>query len=253
MKKTIYLLIVLTLAFTACKKKDIPVDDGEETVDFLTNRNIVALYGFNENTYDESKNRLHLRENDITYSEDRNAQENSSVSFDGEYSYLRSNYNTKLNLSQSYTLSVWIKPDLKQCKLDLENYIDIFGRWSATGSNTSSYSICLIDDGKIQGRTYNSRNSIDNTWIETQEKVIDREWNNIIVTRDETGYMKIYLNGIMVANEKANAPQYSSYELYIGKRRDDWSYYAGDIDDIIILNEYTNQEDIEELMNYNIK
>lgn len=254
MKKTVYLVIILTLALSACKKSDNPVDvdDTDNKVELIENKNIIALYGFNENSEDGSKNKIHLTQNDITFKKDRNSLNNSSASFNGTTSYLKSSQDSRLNLSENYTLSVWIKPSLKDCKLDLKNYIDLFGRWSATGSNTSTYSICLLSDGRIQGRTYNS-SELGNTWIETKEKVNDNEWNNIIVTRKSNGYLRVYLNGELVGLDISSSPQISNYELFVGKRRDDWSYFAGEMDDLIILDEFTKECDILEVMNYNIK
>jgi hypothetical protein len=243
-----YLIFLTFFAFFSCRD-DKGVDNES---DFLDNYEVVAAYGFNNNFEDNTSNEIDLISTDVEFVNDRDDNENSAVSFNGNSSFLRNNYTNILDLSPQFTLSVWVKPDLANCKGDQLDYIDVVGRWFATGRLQGSYSICLLKNGTIEGRTYDYEMSHSNTWIPTEDKVIDNEWNNIIITRNETGILLIYLNGELVANGFVNPPQVSEYELYIGKRSDNRSIYAGAIDDVLIIDEFVAEKDIKKLMDYSI-
>ena len=243
-----YSILLLLLLIVACSD-DKGVDNDE---DFLDNYEVVAAYGFNNNFNDYTSNEIDLVPTDVNFVSDRNDEGNSAASFNGNSSFLRSNYTNILDLSPQFTLSVWVKPDLANCKGDQLDYIDVVGRWFATGRLQGAYSICLLKNGTIEGRTYDYTMSPGNTWIPTTSQVNDNSWNNIIITRNETGILLIYLNGEQVASGFVNPPQASEYELYIGKRRDNRSIYAGVIDDVIIINEHVSENDIKKLMEYSI-
>jgi len=186
---------------------------------------------------------------------DRNQKGTSALLLNSEYSFIFTDekFNSVLDLSTTFTLSMWIKPDLNACRGDKLGYIDVIGRWFATGDSASSYSVCILKDKLIEGRTYNFKGDKDNTWIKSSSTLSDNEWSNIIVTRNDNGLMFIYLNGKEIAKGIVNAPQGSNYELYIGKRRDYSTNFIGLIDDVIILDDYIDESQIENLMNYNIK
>lgn len=243
-----YLVFFSFLIFISCSD-DKGVDN---EADFLENYEVVATYGFNNSFEDNTSNEIDLVATDVDFVKDRNNNENSAISLNGNSSFLRSNYTNILDLSPQFTLSVWVKPDLENCFGDQLDYIDVVGRWFRTGSLQGSYSICLLKDGTIEGRTYDYSIPPGNTWIPTDAKVNNNNWNNIIITRNETGILLVYLNGELVASGSANPPQVSEYELYVGKRRDDRSFYAGEIDDIIIINEHLDESSIKKLMNYTI-
>ena len=145
-----YTLLIILITFIACKR-DKGVDSESS---FLDNYEVVVAYGFNNNYEDYSENEIDLFPNNVDFVTDRNNNENSAISLNGNSSFLKSNYTNILDLSPQFTLSVWVKPDLENCFGDQLDYIDVVGRWFRTGSLQGSYSICLLKDGTIEGRTY---------------------------------------------------------------------------------------------------
>lgn len=250
MKKIMMLLISIVILI-ACSDDKSTNTDGFN----IDKYNVIALFGFNQSLVDNSTNKIELIAEEISYSMDRNQKGTSALLLNSEYSFIFTDekFNSVLDLSPTFTLSMWIKPDLNACRGDKLGYIDVIGRWFATGDSASSYSVCILKDKLIEGRTYNFKGDKGNTWIKSSTTLSDNEWSNIIVTRNENGLMFIYLNGEEIAKGIVNAPQGSNYELYIGKRRDYSTYFIGLIDDVIILDDYIDESQIENLMNYNIK
>lgn len=253
--KKILILIVSILILNACSDDKTTVQPSIDTEFRLEDYNVVALYGFNQSLIDKSSNEIELLGDNVTYTNDRNNNNNSSLLLNNENDYPKTNvlYNSVLNLSPTFTISLWVKPDLNACKGDKLTYIDLLGRWFATGEGNGAYSLCLLKNGRIEGRTYNHSEPFGNTWVQSNGTLDDSVWSNIIITRDTTDFMTVYLNGELVTKNKTNAPQESKYELYIGKRRDNSSIFVGSMDDVIILDDFIDENKIKSLMNYNIK
>ncbi len=253
--KNVLIILISLMILSACSDDKTTLQPTIDTEFKLENYSVVALYGFNGDLVDNSSNNIELLGEDISYSLDRDSNINSSILLNKQSDYPRTNvlYNSVLDLSPAFTISLWVKPDLSACKGDNLGYIDLIGRWSATGQKNSSYSLCILKNGRIEGRTYNHDGLFDNTWVQSNGTLNDNEWSNIIITRDTLDLMTIYLNGDLVTKNKTNSPQESNYELYIGKRRDNMSLFHGSIDDIIILDDFVEENKIKGLMNYNIK
>lgn len=245
-------ILILSSLIVACSDCG-PVDQNKENELNLYDYNVIALYSFNNTLKDKSLNKIDLEGSNIYFSLDRNDNVNSSLFLNNKDNYPSTNpkFNDTLNLSGRFTISLWVKPELDSCLFDIGNYIDLIGRWGGTGNGNSSYSLVLLSDTTIQGRTYNTTEG--NTWITTKAKLKDNKWNNIIMTRDENGMLSIFLNGKIAIKNYVASPQPSNYELYIGKRRDNRSLFYGYIDDVIILNENVPDGEIKKLMNINLK
>lgn len=243
----IYITIIALLLISCDNIKD----DNKQKKAISNNKNIeVVKYGFNGLSNDISSNKINLTNYNSIYKKDRHNNSNNSICLDGERSYLKTNISNNLNLSTQFTISLWIKPNYSNCKFDFQGYTDVIGRWYKTGKNNSSFSLVLTKEKKVEFRTYNYKLKPYNTWVSCDFVVPENKWTHIIATRDALGVMNIYINGVHSASKFSNPPQASNYELYIGKRRDNRSYFSGCIDDIIILNEYIDKDDVDYFMNY---
>jgi hypothetical protein len=231
-------------------------NDGNKSEDSnlrLPENNIIATFDFDNNLKDRSANSIELQGSNIKFGLDRFDNPNYALFLNNENNYPHTNINDNslLNLSNRFTISIWIKPNMDSCLFDIKGYIDLIGRWGGTGKNNSSYAIVLRPDGTIQARTYNVTEG--NTWISTKAKINDNNWNSIIMTRNSDGNFRIFINGTLVAKSYIAIPQSSNYELFIGKRRDDRSFFYGYIDDLVILNNYVPDSEIKKLMSSTLK
>jgi hypothetical protein len=193
--KKFFILLITTFILIGCSDDKTSVEPSIDSEFRLEDYNVVALYGFNDDLIDNSSNKIELLSENVIYSEDRNNNSSSSLLLNSQSDYPKTNviYNSVLDLSPNFTISIWLKPDLNACKGDILDYIDVLGRWFATGEGTGSYSLCLLKNGRIEGRTYNYSELFGNTWVQSNGTLNDREWNNIIITRMENSSQKIKL------------------------------------------------------------
>lgn len=248
----IFYPLVIIFLFNSCSDNS-PRKSNDNVIELKPyDGKVVALYSFNSTLKDRSKNHINLQGKNIHYGLDRNQNELSSLLLDNYNNYPSTKLNEyyKLDLSKEFTISMWVKPCLDSCLYDRGQYIDLIGRWGGTGENNSSYAVVLNSDGTIQGRTYNTEDG--NTWVTTKSKLKDQKWNHIILTRNIQGVLSIYINSKLSVKDYIATPQSSNYELFIGKRMDDRSLFYGYIDDVIILNDYVQEEEIKKIMNINL-
>jgi hypothetical protein len=162
-------------------------------------------------------------------------QVGGAVQFDGVDDYLQTtNSSTTLQITNDYTVSVWVKPDASQ-----KSWAGIFSKTDSGGSN---------NDWTLQFDTSSPRKVVmyhpSGSW-DTGIRITDiaGAWHNIRVVRGGSGtpnLMRSYLDGILKSSATFNnAPGWGNGHLNIGGDMTASSSYVfkGLIDELAIYNQ----------------
>jgi hypothetical protein len=234
-------LLILTLAFTSCRKFDWnnpsdTVNAGKEPASLKNG--LVAYYPFNGNANDESGNGNNGVNNGASLSIDRTEKPNRAFDFDGK-SYIT----TPISLiSGSLSLVVWFKSN--------KAVIGTPGLISSRNGHNRLTGISFIELNNIFFEVVSgadNRNSIQ------MLNPHDNKWHNIIAIYSEDSTF-LYYDGALKNKRKINhnepiisAPIYFGLDnLLVQENR----YWVGKLDDIRIYNRALTQEEITYLANH---
>jgi hypothetical protein len=211
------------------------------------NGGLVAYYPFNGNSDDESGNG-----NDGTLFgpvliEDRFGSPNSAYLFDGTDDYINCGNNQILNVTGSLTMSAWFK--LNSLPSELNNDEVIVGKWRFDeDKNSYVLNLDFQSTDKFQLVTSN---------CPTPEVIYGGEVTKNIwyhyagVIDQEHELMKIYVNGVLVAEETYSGQSSCSTDenLLIGKINDHGgsNHFHGAIDEVRIYSYALTDEEIFDL------
>lgn len=149
----------------------------------------------------------------------------SALSFDGN-DYARVPHSKSLNVSNSFTVSAWVKPS------DLSGTHSVVAK--ANGNRPAPFDLQLRGGGEIwfvigDGTDYQN--------INTSGILSADVWQKVTISYDGT-YAYIYHNGSLKASEKVTVPvDDDGTDLYVGKRNDDNLYMVGGIDETRVYSE----------------
>lgn len=208
---------------------------------------LVLYYSFNNNANDISGNNLNGTIHSANLTTDRFGNINSAYSFDGSSAYIESSSNTLLNLGNYFTICAWIKPNTGYGKNNAD-YIDIVSRWGSISPNAASYFLAISSSGKIKAAITN--NGYDITAGSGNTTIAVGKWSHIAMTFDGES-VNLYVNGVKDGSFSSNAPQASSYTLYIGSQRGGFAYFNGSIDDVYLFKRTLTSNEILELYENN--
>ena len=209
---------------------------------------LVTYYPFNGNADDESENGNDGIVNGATLCEDRYENENHAYFFGGD-DYINVKNNPMLEFSGSITISVWAKGLAASTNHTGFSIAGIVGK-----ANCSPYGIGVDDGDRALFQVYS-----DTTFYRAFKKEIQIEpeqWYHYVGIFESGKYVKLFINGIKVAETLENIPQYfnsSSDDLWIGTRSLSLEpsipkyFFKGAIDDIRIYNRVLIDSEIKEL------
>ncbi len=198
---------------------------------------LIGFWPFCGNANDASGNGNNGTVNGATLTTDRFGNANSAYSFDGVSTYIDVAHSNSLNLTNSYTVEFWVK--------NLNNT----GGWYSTVSKD----IWFASQGFINyiaGTNFASVNCAASNHAITNLPI--NTWIQITITY-ENGTLKIYKNGILVAQENQSFSNSTSSLRFGARHQNDGSgivnYLDGQLDDIAIWNRALTISEIQQLYN----
>lgn len=202
---------------------------------------LVANWKLDGNAIDSGINGYDGTEQNVTYVDDRKGEKSSAAYFNGTY-----NINSKilingnLQISNKFTISLWIKPDPSLGENGNGGYFDCISQWGGGGSGLASWNFGITKGSIAFLSTYYT----SNTTKQTNLLIITNQWQHLAVTFDN-GTANFYLNGVykFTATGYQN-PQVSKLHVSIGGRQDQLSSFHGAIDDVYIFDKVLSDKEI---------
>ncbi|MEA3499555.1 MAG: PKD domain-containing protein, partial [Candidatus Marinimicrobia bacterium] len=198
----------------------------------------IAYYPFNANTEDESGNGSHATNHGAILTTDRHGNQNSAYEFDGVDDYMDLGH---IQDGQSdFTWSVWIKTTESTYDSDYFEMPVILG--TVQGSADTDDALLGINGGRFAWY-----DEIDNVSIRN-DSINDATWHHLVVTREGSGYLKLFLDNNIVDSLIAGSAGLNSNGLELARANwDDNEFYGGNIDDIYIWNRAITKNEIATL------
>ncbi|MBL7975201.1 MAG: carboxypeptidase-like regulatory domain-containing protein [Candidatus Kapabacteria bacterium] len=197
---------------------------------------LLAYYQFNGNTNDVSGRGYNGISSNVSWTTGRIGQ---AAYFNGNSSIIR--VNNVPDVNSEFTVSVWINPDMNDFGNDFQDNIFIVGKWGEGGISNASYTLALQKStGFAEAWTHTGSQT---TSLFGKLKIPSNTWTHIIMTRDFSGILKIYINGSLNAQSTSVMPQASQYPLTIGSSSGG-TYFHGLIDNVRIYNRALNLDEI---------
>ena len=242
------ILLALTLSIfivTLTKAQDLP--------SYIPSDGLFAYYPFNENANDASGNGYNGTVSGATLTADKDGNENSAYSFDGDQDQITIANNDNINGPQ-ITISAWIKASrytaLEQDQGDHQQVIVSNAAqdgWGAgfefktngrTDNNGNQY-LTLGVTGTVNGNNFISET--DNIGLSLNQ------WSHVVYTHDNDD-IKFYLNGELVFTENSPGTNfYNQNPISIGSRPSIRHVFSGGIDDVGIWSKILTLEEIANL------
>jgi prepilin-type N-terminal cleavage/methylation domain-containing protein len=180
--------------------------------------NLVAEYKLDGNTYDSWGNKNGTIIGTPTIS--TNCIQGSCYSFNGSTDYIYINDNDAFTFSSEFTISAWAKTIIINRN---ERVVYVYDATSTDGfnflKNNSKWGFALYQGG--------SENSI------YANNNLTAEWTNIVGTRNQSGLMKLYINGVLQIATGTIAGEINSSEtIKIGSDNSSGARFNGLIDEV---------------------
>ncbi|MFA5249046.1 MAG: LamG-like jellyroll fold domain-containing protein [Candidatus Paceibacterota bacterium] len=149
-----------------------------------------------------------------------------AMSFDGINDYVSVLHSASISLSNTFTVSVWIKTNAAGRRILIKE---------PSGGGVTNYSLQLDSSGYLGGGTYDNL-SHNSSFYNTAKAVNDGNWHHAVMVRDGVSKIYIYVDSVMqsatdttVGNTITN-----SGNFIIGNRNNVSSYFNGLIDEVRI-------------------
>jgi Concanavalin A-like lectin/glucanases superfamily/Secretion system C-terminal sorting domain len=220
----------------------------------LCAQSLVASYPFTGNANDVSGNGNNGNVNGAALTADRFGNANSAYNFDGSSSYIDVANSPSLQLSNSYTIAAWVKPNAFYNGSCQANFILAKGAQSSEGHYNLQYGDFL--DNSCGTYTPSNENfastirkgSADQSVLEnpSTQPVALNNWYYVVCTYDGT-VQKLFVNGKLRASNTTSGSYgvLNTQNLFIGKSNDASGYFVnGVIDDIKIYSIPLNDTEI---------
>jgi len=204
---------------------------------------LLVYLPFDENTNDATGNLLIDNVPNVGYTVGVNGNSNSAVILDGtSNSYLQYKYNNKLDLPNEFTICAWVKPTSLP-----STFAQIVGRWiTAGGSGNATFSLTVRTTGQLEGNTHDGSVTTQAT---SNSNVPVSQWSHLVMLRESSGELRLYLNGTLVGTRNGSVPpQMSSVPLTIGRYGNVMGdQFRGAIDNVRIYTRALNGQEITSL------
>jgi len=163
-----------------------------------------------------------------------------ALDFDGSNDYVEIQDNDLLDLSDNWTIEVWLY--IKSFPINANpsnNPSMIISKWGTT--STASYMLAVNNDRQYGFGIHTQGGATGNTILNLNE------WYHIAVTLDSEAILKIYLNGVVDGtNPNSFTPKKRSWELCFGREPRYSRYFNGIIDEIAFYNRPLSPEEISQ-------
>ena len=242
--KRIFLTLTLVLFV-------IPLGISQDLPSYVPTDGLVAYYPFNGNANDESGNGNHGTVNGATLTTDRDGNENSSYSFDGDdWIQLNHSQYVDFSISDNYTISCWVKVDTNH------TVGSVYEKWDDSDNTPYPYILRIHDDIIISAR-YIGGQPQDYTTSQTtttNPNILNSELYNNIVSVYTPNQILLYVNGNLVSqstNNMNNGGNTSNgVDITLGRRLNSNNrFFTGKIDDFGIWNRALTEQEIQNLYN----
>ena len=208
---------------------------------------------FNGNAIDESGNlNLPIQIYGATLCNDRNESPNSAYYFDGIDDYISVPHQEALNLTNSYSVSFWVK-----LSSDIIGEQErIIGKGLAHTGNVQNWSFTFKDNQTID---YFWEPENDINMLNSSIDILDSQkfYHIVGVIDTELEETKLYINGVVNITNSTNSytPTINNYDLLLGVRENYQlggnfdNFYDGIIDDVKIYEKALNDCEVIALYN----
>ena len=200
---------------------------------------LVAFYPFNGNANDSSGNGNHGTVYGATLTTDRSGNTNNAYNFDGANDYISANDNDVLDITASFSIGFWLKPDIIKQSFLVSKHTPFI-------NNDGSWGFLMHNSGQLQfvfqfGGTdaYSQTNLQPNVWT-----FVTFTYNH------QTNTCYFYINGTLDVSSSATSNiQNTTKSLYIGSDGGSYSFFDGNFDEIRIYNRALTATEIQTLYN----
>ncbi|WP_062295730.1 LamG domain-containing protein [Nostoc piscinale] len=214
----------------------------QELATELLKQGLVAHYPFNGNADDSSGNGLHGSVYGAILTKDRFGNPNSAYQFDGIDDYIEIPHNDLLNLTDNFTIALWINQP-EDNSLKGYRLIDKTTAGVNDGYNFDTY------DGST-GRRLRLTGGKQNVSAHTAYSL--NEWHHVAVVFSK-GVSTFYLDGNLDGSGQhlSETVSTNSLTLKIGAAHNSHTeFFKGMIDDVRIYNRALSEKDIQELYEF---
>jgi hypothetical protein len=175
---------------------------------------------------------------------------NKAFNFSNQLDLISIPNNSTLQLTNNYTISLWINPS----SLNFGSYTAgvIIQKWGNVGS--ASYNLTIANDGRLRYYTHNGTSS---TLLTSNAILNTNNWKNIVITQS-SNTVNLFINGVLDnTSSTMNVPAIVNNSLEFGRQYNQFSNYAhegfiGRIDDIGFWNRTITNCEIYNIFNSQI-
>jgi len=164
-----------------------------------------------------------------------------ALTFNGTTDYIEAADSSDFAFATTFSVSAWIKPK----SVTIPHYCGIVYHADWATTNDGFY-LRHLADGRI---TFGCLVAGTEVQIVSNKTCSAGTWQFIVGTRDASGNMKLYINGVLQDSTGINAGAIDSSDpLYIGKDRSN-NLFSGAIDNVAIFDECLTQANVDTLCN----
>ncbi len=212
-----------------------------ECDDFGSN-NLITWLKLNNNFVDYSKTAMIGTGYNVSFSEDRAGNANSSFLSDGNNGYVDFGDNSALDFgTNDYTISVWIKSPW----VYLGPWSGIIGKGLTTSASLFTWGI-LTQSTATNIIRFQAINDAVNFYVNMSSNTLNDGWNNIVVTRSGLTN-KLYVNGVLKTTQTTAdvINLNNSYAFQVANKPNGTNTrFNNPIDDVCIYNKAFSDSDV---------
>lgn len=204
---------------------------------YVPSSNLVAWYGFSNNTVDASANGNDLTNTNATTTQDRFGQADSAYHFDGTAYLTKSAFSQIFTLTGAYSFSFWAKKDVAGPGIAMMS------------GNSSTNNFVWLFQGDSTNIIKYGTNKQGSSWTWLNGPVVNvNQWEHYVGVYNNK-VMTFYKNGAYVGTATNNytSVSQSTMPLWIGRGAGNTNFYQGSLDDIGIWNRELTVAEIQQL------
>lgn len=208
------------------------------------NDSLVAYYPFNENAYDSSGHNLNGTTNSgISWSNDRHGNANAAIHFDGSTGVVDVADNNLLELTQSFSIGVWLKSSVNP-----SNITEVIVGKHKNGTPNDGSWLLVVQHGTMQLENWPGSSQV--LYANDTTHVQSGIWYFVCLTFDKsTNSWVFYVNG--QASTSGTTPfviKNTSFALRFGNEQNQsGNYLSGDLDDVRIYSRALSDSEVQAL------
>ena len=178
---------------------------------------------------------------------DRYGNNNTAYQFFSDFDFISISNSTSLQITQSFTISVWLNPNLGIYGQG-PSYLSVLQKWGGTGSG-ASYMIALNTSGVPILYT---NNAVATSSLVGTISLSLNQWTHLVYTFNN-GLATLYTNGLFTTSaSNIVTPSIGNSSIEIARNLNQFANFSGDafsgkVDDIAIFNRALTQNEITQL------